>query len=277
MRNRRPRPPDPLSRLFLDVTGDVPDEASLGRMRRVSTALNLHDNDALWSVLAVLEYYARLYEAMPDRIREAGEGSLDDVRAEAAQATEALMAQHRDALARCKATIQLAEGMIREHEQRYRAALAALNEAGLDALTERVASRIARTVGNRIVGAFAVAAKDQRDRLDTAVQRFGQEVTEAGQQADMAAHAMERRFQRVARNLLASILVVLLVVVVAGIGESWWVFSHAGSDACLAGQFAGTDRSCCGRRASAEQMNEQGRAFLARSSSLSLQPSLCRS
>ena len=117
MRNRRPRPPDPLARLFLDVTGEAPDEASLGRMRRVSTALNLRENDALWSVLAVLEYYARLYEAMPDRIREAGEGSLDDVRAEAAEATEALMVEHRDALARCKATIQLAEAMIREHEE----------------------------------------------------------------------------------------------------------------------------------------------------------------
>jgi hypothetical protein len=29
-------------------------------MRRVSNALNLRDNDALWSVLAVLEYYPHL-------------------------------------------------------------------------------------------------------------------------------------------------------------------------------------------------------------------------
>ncbi|PTR00273.1 hypothetical protein C8K18_10536 [Paraburkholderia sp. GV068] len=61
-RARRGRPVDPLARLFYDVTGEKPDDAILLRMRRVSTALNLRDNDALWSVLAVLEYYARLYE-----------------------------------------------------------------------------------------------------------------------------------------------------------------------------------------------------------------------
>ncbi len=93
------------------MTGEKPDDASLLRMRRVSVALNLRDNDALWSMLAVLEYYARLYEAMPERVRQAGKGNLDAVREEAREATDALMAQHRDALARCKATIELAERM----------------------------------------------------------------------------------------------------------------------------------------------------------------------
>ena len=65
MRNRGARPPDALARLVLDVTGEVPDDASLLRMRRVCRALNLRDNDALWSMIAVLEYYSRLYEAMP--------------------------------------------------------------------------------------------------------------------------------------------------------------------------------------------------------------------
>jgi hypothetical protein len=111
MRNRRVRPPDALARLFLDVTGELPDDASLLRMRRVSGALSLRDNDALWLMIAVLEYYTRLYEAMPDRIRRAGDGSFDTVRREAEAATDTLMRQHRDALARCKATIQLAEDM----------------------------------------------------------------------------------------------------------------------------------------------------------------------
>lgn len=246
MRNRRPRPPDPLARLFVDVTGEAPDEATLGRMRRVSNALNLRDNDALWSVLAVLEYYARLYEAMPDRIREAGEGSLDDVRAEAAEATEALMSQHRDALARCKTTIQLAEAMIREHEERYRTALAALNEIGLNTLAERVANRIARTVGNRVVGAFTVGAREQRERLETAVQRFGQTVAEASDRADMEAQAMEQRLRWVARNLMAGILAVLFVGIIAGIGGGWWAFSYASSGARRTGWLAGEDRFCRG-------------------------------
>lgn len=87
-------------------------------MRWVSAALNLRDNDALWPVLVMLEYYGRLYEVMPERIRQAGAGSLDAVRAEARAATDALMAQHRYALTRCKATIELAERMTDEHEAR---------------------------------------------------------------------------------------------------------------------------------------------------------------
>lgn len=100
MRNRRAKSPDALARLFLDVAGEVPDDTSLLRMRRISGALNLRDNDALWSMIAVLEYYARLYEAMPDRIRKAGDGGFDAVRRETEEAADTLMRQHRDALAR---------------------------------------------------------------------------------------------------------------------------------------------------------------------------------
>ena len=193
-RSRRTRPPDPLARLFLDVSGEVPDDGSLARMRRVSAALNLRDNDALWSVLAVLEYYARLYEVMPDRIRKVGEGGLDTMRAEAREATDVLMAQHRDALARCKETIRLAEHMIHEHEERYRAALAGLNEVALDALVDRAADRIARAAGNRLVGAFAIAAREQRARLDGAVVAFDRATLEAGRQAQAGAQILERRY-----------------------------------------------------------------------------------
>ncbi|MGQ7937666.1 hypothetical protein [Paraburkholderia sp. D1E] len=115
MSNSRSQSVDPLIRLFREVCGDVPDVASLARMHRVSSALNLHDNDALWSMITVLEYYARLYEAMPERIRWASEGSLEAARREVGGATDALMQQHRDALERCKATIQLAENLIQEH------------------------------------------------------------------------------------------------------------------------------------------------------------------
>ncbi|RKE39423.1 hypothetical protein B0G76_5841 [Paraburkholderia sp. BL23I1N1] len=208
-RSRRTRPPDPLARLFLDVSGEVPNEASIARMRRVSAALNLHDNDALWSVLAVLEYYARLYEVMPDRIRKVGEGGLDTMRAEVREATDVLMAQHRDALARCKETIRLAEHMIHEHEERYRAALAGLNEAALDALVDRSANRIARAAGNRLMGAFAVATREQRARLDGAIAVFERATLEAGRQAQAGAQILERRYWRALRAVLALGLTVL--------------------------------------------------------------------
>ncbi|PLZ02442.1 hypothetical protein CY652_09950 [Burkholderia sp. WAC0059] len=211
-RSRRGRPADPLARLFREVSGEQPDDASLLRMRRVSAALNLRDNDALWSVLAVLEYYVRLYEAMPERIRQAGVGGIDAARAEAHAATQALMAQHREALARCKETITIAEKMTAEHQARYRAALAALNEEALAVLTQRAADRIARAAGNRLVGVTAIAAREQRQRLDTALASFER--------------IAMRRFVRACYGLVAGGLVVMLLAAGAGGLAGWWAGTH---------------------------------------------------
>ncbi|WP_186105368.1 hypothetical protein [Burkholderia gladioli] len=215
-RARRGRPVDPLARLFYDVTGEKPDDASLLRMRRVSTALNLRDNDALWSVLAVLEYYARLYEAMPERIRQAGKGNLDAVRDEAREATDALMAQHRNALARCKATIELAEHMAVEHEARYRATLAALNEQALVAQAGRAADRIARIAGNRVVGVVALAAREHRQQLDAAVALFEREMSDAAARAAKVDQMAARRVAKAFRALVAGALIVILLAAAAG-------------------------------------------------------------
>lgn len=215
-RARRGRPVDPLARLFYDVAGEKPDDASLLRMRRVSMTLNLRDNDALWSVLAVLEYYARLYEAMPERIRQAGKGNLDAVREEARDATDALMAQHRDALARCKATIELAERMAVEHEARYRATLAALNEQALVAQAGRAADRIARIAGNRMAGAVGVAAREHRQQLDAAVALFEREMSEAAARAAQIDQMAARRMAKACRALAVGALVVILLAAAAG-------------------------------------------------------------
>lgn len=215
MGSRRAGSPDALARLFLDVTGELPDDASVLRMRRVSGALNLRDNDALWSVMVMLEHYGRLYEAMPERIRQAGSGSLDAVRAEARAATDALMAQHRDALARCKETITLAETMTAEHEARYRAALAALNDEALAVLTQRAADRIARVAGNRLVGATAAAAREQRQRLDAALTSF-ERIT-------------MRRLVRSCYGLVAGGLIVMLLAAGAGGLAGWWAGVHWGA------------------------------------------------
>lgn len=223
MRNRRARPPDALARVFLEVTGELPDDACLLRMRRVSGALNVRDNDALWSMIVVLEYYARLYEAMPDRIRRAGDGSFEAVRREAGEATDALMRQHRDALARCKATIQMAEGMIREHEARYRVVLATLNEESMAALANRMANRVATIAGNRLVGAAAVAARDQRERMDEAVGLFERAMAEAVKQVQTSIEATDRRLTRTLSRLLG-VAASLFVTLVAA---AYWLGEHA--------------------------------------------------
>lgn len=219
MHNRRAKSPDALARLFLDVTGEVPDDASLLRMRRISGALNLRDNDALWSMIAVLEYYGRLYEAMPDRIRKAGDGGFDAVRREAGEATDTLMRQHRDALARCKATIELAESMIREHEVRYQVALAELNTASITSLAERMASRVASVAGNRLVGAAAVAAREQLARLDEAANLFERTIESAARQAQVSIDVSGQRLMRRLGYLL-SVVVGLFAVLVA---VAFWV------------------------------------------------------
>lgn len=222
MRKRRAGSPDALARLFLEATGELPDDGSLLRMRRVSGALNLRDNDALWSMIVALEYYARLYEAMPDRIRRAGEGGFDAVRREVDEATGALMRQHRDALARCKATIQLAEDMTREHEAGYRAALASLNEASIVAFADRLANRAAKIAGNRMVGAVAVAARDQRARMDEAVGVLGSAMADALKRIQTGIELTQRRLTRALARLLfaaASLFVTFLAV-------AFWLGEH---------------------------------------------------
>ncbi|NUY02385.1 hypothetical protein [Paraburkholderia youngii] len=214
MGNRRGGSPDALARLFLDVTGELPDDASVLRMRRVSGALNLRDNDALWSVLVMLEHYGRLYEAMPERIRQAGADSMDLVRTEARAATDALMTQHRDALARCKATIELAEQMTAEQESRYRTAVAALNDEALATLTQRAANHIARVAGNRLVGATTVAVREQQKRIDVALTSFG--------------HVAMRRLVRACYGLVVCGLIVMLAAAGAGALAGWWAGVHWG-------------------------------------------------
>ncbi|KVU58877.1 hypothetical protein WK70_13435 [Burkholderia cepacia] len=217
----RSRSVDPLVGLYEEVTGEIPDEASLARLRRVSSVLNLKDNDALWSILAVLEYYARLYEAMPERIRWASEGSLEAARREIGGATDALLQQHRDALERCKATITLAENLIQEHEARYREALATLNETALTALSARLTSQVACSAGNRLIGAAAISGREQRARLDEAIGLFEQSIDTAAARVDAMTAAMERRFARTMRRLWLTSVAILGAMLLAS-GGGWW-------------------------------------------------------
>ncbi|MEX3899898.1 hypothetical protein [Paraburkholderia sp. BR10954] len=241
MSTRQSRSADPLTRLFHEVCGDVPDEASLARMRRVSVALNLHDNDALWSMIAVLEYYARLYEAMPQRVRWAGEGSLEAARRETGGATDALMQQHREALERCKATIQLAENLIQEHEVRYRAALASLNEAAITGLIERMSNQVARVAGNRLIGAAAASGREQRERLGGMLAAFERAVDTSAARVEAMATGMEKRFARsICRLLLVGGAVLCLLVIAVGVAD-WQMGWHVAGPDCRAVQLPQAD------------------------------------
>jgi hypothetical protein len=65
------------------------------------------------------------------------------------------------------------------------------------------------------VGAFAIVAREQRARLDGAVEAFERATREAGRQAQAGAQSLERRCWRALRTLLAVGLIVLLAGVAA--------------------------------------------------------------
>jgi hypothetical protein len=190
---------------------------------------------------AALESTTGICARVPERIRWASEGSLEAARREVGGATDALMQQHRDALERCKATIQLAENLIQEHEERYRAALAQLNETAVMALTERMSSQVARTAGNRLIGVAAVSAREQRERLDSAMSMFGQAVEAATTRVEAMATRMERRFARSIRRQLLVGGVALCLLLVSGGLVDWWRECHMAGADCRALQFRQAD------------------------------------
>jgi hypothetical protein len=55
--------------------------------------------------------------------------------------------------------------LIQEREARYRAALTSLSEAAVTGLIGRLSNQVARSAGNRLIGAAAVSAREQRERL----------------------------------------------------------------------------------------------------------------
>ena len=59
-------------------------EQESARLREIGRQLHLRDDDALWSLLAALEYQRIFYEALPDRIADASREIMDGISAAAA-------------------------------------------------------------------------------------------------------------------------------------------------------------------------------------------------
>jgi len=56
---------------FARLLGRQPSDSERERLFRLRDVLGLHGNDALWLVLAALQYHVTLYEAIPGRIERA--------------------------------------------------------------------------------------------------------------------------------------------------------------------------------------------------------------
>jgi len=199
----------PIAALYESITGALPDDDSLQRMQRVRDVLGLKDNDALWSILAVLEYYLRLYETIPDDIREAGDFSLRNWKKQADEIQGLLALDEQELLTRCRTTVQLIEQLMQKHQASYQLAIAQLNDAGMQKLVARAAHAISRDVANRMVGVLNVALKAHRERLDATSQ------------------SAAARFTRATRWLLIGLPASVMVCGIAMIGLQWWTGAHA--------------------------------------------------
>jgi hypothetical protein len=80
-----------------------------------------------------------------------------------------------------------------------------------------MSTQVARTAGNRLIGVAAVAAREQRDRLDSAVSAFGQAIEAATERVEAMATRMERRFARSMNRLLLVGVAVLCLLLTTGL------------------------------------------------------------
>ena len=75
-------------------------EAEAARLREVGSRLNLREDDALWPLLAALEYQRVYYEALPKKIAAASKTIMDGMAAAAEKETAAAQAKLTDSVVR---------------------------------------------------------------------------------------------------------------------------------------------------------------------------------
>lgn len=73
-------------------------EAEAARLREVGSRLNLREDDALWPLLAALEYQRIYYEALPEKIAGASRAIMDGMAAAAEKETAAAQARLTDSV-----------------------------------------------------------------------------------------------------------------------------------------------------------------------------------
>ena len=73
-------------------------EAEAARLREIGSRLNLRDDDALWPLLAAMEYQRIYYEALPEKIAGASRAIMDGMAAVAEKETAAAQARLTDSV-----------------------------------------------------------------------------------------------------------------------------------------------------------------------------------
>jgi len=82
------------------VCGRKLSEAEAARLREIGSRLNLREDDALWPLLAAMEYQRVYYEALPKKIAAASKTIMDGMAAAAEKETAAAQARLTDSVVR---------------------------------------------------------------------------------------------------------------------------------------------------------------------------------
>ncbi len=80
------------------VCGRKLSEAEAARLREIGNKLNLREDDALWPLLAALEYQRIYYEALPEKIAGASRAIMDSMAVAAEKETAAAQARLTDSV-----------------------------------------------------------------------------------------------------------------------------------------------------------------------------------
>lgn len=80
------------------VCGRELSQAEAARLREVGSRLNLREDDALWPLLAAMEYQRIYYEALPEKIAGASRAIMDGMAAAAERETAAAQARLTDSV-----------------------------------------------------------------------------------------------------------------------------------------------------------------------------------
>lgn len=75
-------------------------EAEAARLREVGKNLNLREDDALWPLLAAMEYQRIYYETLPEKIAGASRAIMDGMATAAEKETAAAQARLTDSVVR---------------------------------------------------------------------------------------------------------------------------------------------------------------------------------
>lgn len=73
-------------------------QAEAARLREIGSSLHLREDDALWPLLAAMDYQRIYYEALPEKITEASRTIMDGITAAAEKETAAAQAKLTDSV-----------------------------------------------------------------------------------------------------------------------------------------------------------------------------------